>query len=158
MTRSLAVDYVQTARRNAIDASVSQLRIYARRLTDEDVQRRFQGVGDLEGVDGHHVASTPQCRMTVHSRAERTGQSAVSPGKHAGAAVRRRGRARAREGEEGGAGGAQEHRSPCPWTQDMFCTSPGTPPHPLMRLGEGTESPAHPFHVNGGGTPPSSAA
>ena len=42
--------------------------------------------------------------------------------------------------------------------QDMFCTSPGTPPHPLMRFGEGTESLAYRFYANRTGAPSPSRA
>ena len=73
-------------------------------------------------------------------------------------AVGKRGRARARDGAEGGAGGAQEHRAPCTSKQDMFCTSRGTCTRTLMRFGEGTGSSAHSFHVNGRGAPPSSSS
>eukprot|EP01043_Picozoa_sp_COSAG02_P005354 COSAG02_NODE_144_length_34086_cov_65.390944_29_plen_329_part_00 len=57
-----------------------------------------QGEGALEGVDGHHAAFTPQCRTMVCVRAERTGQSALRVGRHAGAAVGRRARARGERG------------------------------------------------------------
>jgi len=53
-----------------------------------------QGEGALEGVDGHHAASTPQCRTMVCVQTERTGQSALRSGRHAGATVGRRARAR----------------------------------------------------------------
>ena len=59
-------------------------------------------------------------------------------------------RARARDGAEGGDGGAQEHPAPCTSKWDMFCTSRGTCTRTLMRFGEGTGSSAHSFHVNGG--------
>ena len=38
----ISIGGLETARRNAIDASISQLRIYSRRLTDADVEQRFQ--------------------------------------------------------------------------------------------------------------------
>ena len=70
----------------------------------------------------------------------------------------RRGRGRARDGEEGGAEGVYGHRS----ARTSFCTSPDTSPdtctHALMRFSEGTESPAHSFHANRTGAPPSSRA
>ena len=70
----------------------------------------------------------------------------------------RRGRARARDGEEGGAEGVYGHRS----ARTSFCTSPDTSPdtctHALMRFGEGTESPAHSFHANRTGAPSSSSS
>jgi len=65
-------------------------------------------------------------------------------------AVGKRGRARARDGAEGGDGGAQKHPAPSTSKWDMFCTSRGTCTRTLMRFGEGTGSSAHSFHVNGG--------
>ena len=70
----------------------------------------------------------------------------------------RRGRARARDGEAGGAEGVYGHRS----ARTSFCTSPDTSPdtctHALMRFSEGTESPAHSFHANRTGAPSPSRA
>ena len=121
------------------------------------VRMEGQGEGDLEGVDGHHASSTPQCRMIACPRAERIGQSAVSPGKHAGAAVGRRGRARAREGEEGGSGGVQGHRAPSPLKLDPPRTLPDARTPTPMSFREGLGAPGPQFHVNCRGSPPSSA-
>ena len=70
----------------------------------------------------------------------------------------RRGRARARDGEEGGPGGVYGHRVARTSKQDMFCTSLDTCKHTLMRFSEGTESPAHSFHANRTGAPSPSRA
>ena len=64
----------------------------------------------------------------------------------------------AQRGQAGGVGGVQGHRARRTSKQDMFCTFPGTCTDTLMRFGEGTESSAHRFHVNGRGAAPSSAA
>ena len=64
----------------------------------------------------------------------------------------------AQRGPAGVVDGVQGHRARRTSNQDMFCTSPHTPPHPLMRFGEGTESPAHPVHANWTGAPSSSRA
>ena len=76
----------------------------------------------------------------------------------AGWRVQVEGEKAAQRGQAGVVGGVQGHRARRTSKQDMFCTSPHTPPHPLMRFGEGTESPAHPFHANRTGAPSPSRA
>ena len=54
----------------------------------------------------------------------------------------------AQRGQAGGVGGVQGHPAGRTSKRDTFCTFPGTCTDTLMRLGEGTESPAHSFHAN----------
>ena len=86
-----------------------------------------------------------------------TNNRGVSPGKHAGAAVTRRGRARGGSGEGGGSGDVQGHRAPSPLKLDPPRTLPDARTPTPMSFREGLGAPGTQFHVNCRGSPPSSA-
>ena len=102
----------------------------------------------------HRPENAGSCPSTRHLEGLR---SRACKGR-AGWGVDGEGEKAAQRGQAGGVGGVQGHPAGRTSKQDTFCTSPHTPPHPLMRFGEGTESPAHPVHANWTGAPSSSRA
>ena len=110
------------------------------RTTAQEKPHRPQNAGSPPSTRG-------PCGLRSHACKKRAAWGADGEGEKA-----------AQRGQAGGVGGVQGHPAGRTSKQDMFCTSPHTPPHTLMMFGEGTESPAHPFHANWTGAPSSSRA
>ena len=100
------------------------------RTTAQEKPHRPQNAGSPPSTRG-------PCGLRSHACKKRAAWGADGEGEKA-----------AQRGQAGVVDGVQGHRARRTSNQDMFCTSPHTPPHPLVRFGEGTASPANPFHAN----------